>query len=88
MPRRRVSHRKVVQVFHEDFPAALERFRQASGLPWSEMARLIGTDSLTVWRWRRGAHPSWDHLLALLALAEDLDLANTLPVRRAAGPPS
>lgn len=64
--------------FLEGFPGALERFKEASGLSWSEIARRVGTSTLVIRRWRRGAHPSSEHLIALLNLAEDLGLAHLL----------
>ena len=82
MPRQRRSYRAVERAFPEEFPDSLRRFKEASGLPWGEMARLIGTTELALWRWRNGAHPNWLHLLALLEVAEDLGLAHMLPIRR------
>ena len=82
MPRQRRTHRKLTHVFPEEFGESLVRFKEASGLPWGEIARLIGTTELALWRWRKGAHPNWQHLLALLDLAEWMGLAHTLPIRR------
>ena len=65
-------------VFLEGFPGTLERFKEASGLSWSEIARRVGTSTLVIRRWRRGAHPNSEHLIALLNLAEDLGLAHLL----------
>ena len=82
MPRQRRNYRRASHVFPEEFADSLSRFREASGLPWGEIARLIGTTELALWRWRNGAHPNWLHLLALLDVAEDLGLAHLLPIRR------
>ena len=46
-----------------------------SGLPWSEIARRIGTYRSTVSRWKRGeGRPNMKHMMALLELAESLGL--------------
>ena len=82
MPRQRRTHRKLTHVFPEEFGESLVRFKEASGLPWAEIARLIGANELALWRWRKGVHPTWPHLLALLDLAEGMGLAHTLPIRR------
>lgn len=79
MPRRRRLPREV-HVFPEDFPQGLERLKEASGLTWTELARRLGTNSLTLRRWRRGARPNALHLLALQGLAASLDLGHLLPV--------
>ena len=81
MPRRRRLPREV-HVFPEDFPRNLERFKEASGLTWTELARRLGTNSLTLRRWRGGTRPNTLHLLALQELAASLDLTHLLPVVR------
>lgn len=81
MPRRRRLPREV-HVFPEGFPQGLERFKEASGLPWTELARRLGTNSLTLRRWRKGVRPNALHLLALQDLAASLDLGHLLPVVR------
>ena len=73
MPRRgRNAH--VVAIDPDAFAEALERIREASGLPWKELARLLGTSTLNLWRWRNGVRPSMENLLALQALAAELGL--------------
>ena len=80
MPRKRIKSRKAAYVLTEDFPRALERFKQASGLPWAEIARLLGTSVLNLWRWRRrGIEPNAQHLLALQDLAGSMGLDHLLP---------
>lgn len=79
MSRRRRLPREV-HVFPEDFPQGLERFKEASGLTWSELARRLGTNPLTLRRWRGGARPNALHLLALQDLAASLNLTDLLPV--------
>ncbi len=61
------------------FGEALERTREASGLTWKELARLLGTSTLNLWRWRNGVRPNMEHLLALQELAADLGLDDLLP---------
>ncbi len=79
MPRRLPRE---VHTFPEDFPRGLERFKEASGLTWTELARRLGTNSLTLRRWRNGVRPNALHLLALQDLAASLDLGHLLPVVR------
>lgn len=61
------------------FGEALERIREASGLPWKELARRLGTNTLNLWRWRNGVRPNMEHLLALQELAAELGLDDLLP---------
>lgn len=82
MPRQRLTHRRAVHVFPEDFAESLERIREASGLSWSELARRLGTSPLTVRRWRQGVRPNAQHLFALMAVAGELGLGHLLPSGR------
>ena len=67
-------------VFPDDFPQALERFKEASGMTWDEIAWLLGTTTATLWRWRNaGIRPSTDYLLAIQDLAESRGLGHLLP---------
>ena len=79
MPRRRRLPREM-HVFPEDFPQALERIKEVSGLTWTELARRLGTSPLTLRRWRKGVRPNALHLLALQSLAASLELTHLLPV--------
>ena len=80
MPRQRTHHRRRTYPFPDDFPQRLKRFREASGLSWAEMARRIGTNALTVRRWREdGIRPNARHLLALQDLAGGMGLGHLLP---------
>ena len=79
MPRQRMLHKRAVHVFPQDFAECLERIKVASGLPWNELARRLGTNALTIRRWRAGARPDGRHLVALVAVASDLGLAHLLP---------
>ena len=83
MPRKRIRRRRVSYVLAGDFPEGLERFKEASGLSWADIARLLGTSTLNLWRWRkRGVRPNAHHLLALQDLADSLDLGRLLPTAR------
>ena len=62
MPRQRKPYRREAHVFPEDFPQRLEQLKEASGLTWSELARRLGTNPLTLRRWRQGARPNALHL--------------------------
>ena len=74
---------------HSDaFAEALERLKEASGLPWKELARRLGTSTLNLWRWRNGVRPNMEHLLALQKLAAELGLAHLLPGGEPAPPPA
>lgn len=90
MPRGRVRSHRQVYVYPDDFGPALTLIKEASGLPWAELARQLGTDKVNVWRWRNGVQPSTRYVLALQDLARRLDLEHLLPrarVRRGSGPP-
>ena len=79
MPRHRIDHSRIVYVLPPDFPERLVRFKEESGLPWAEIARRLGTNPYTVWRWYKGrARPDFRHQMALLDLADELGLAHLL----------
>ena len=80
MPRRRREASSTIDP--EVFAEALERIREASGLPWKELARLLGTSTLNLWRWRNGVLPNMENFLALQALAAELGLDDLLPGAR------
>ena len=83
MPRQQMRHRRGLYEFPADFPECLRRFKEASGLSWSELARRLGTSPLTIRRWMQGVQPTSHYLLALQDLAEELGLAHLLPKARA-----
>ena len=90
MPRGRVRSPRQTYVYPEDFGPALERIKEASGLTWAELARLLGTTKVNLWRWRNGVQPSTRYVLALQDLARRLGLEHLLPrasVRRGPRPP-
>ena len=68
-------HRPVNFVFPEDFPERLVRFKQASGLSWRSLARLLGVSTHRLREWRfKGVIPGPAHLFYLLTLAESMGL--------------
>ena len=80
MSRKRVRSRRTVYVLTGDFAQGREAFKEASGLPWAEIARLLGTSVLNLWRWRKkGVQPNMEYLLALQELADGLGLGHLLP---------
>ena len=81
MPRQCINHRSGTHyVYPDDFPQALENFKRASGMSWAEMARRLGTSTMTLWRWRYdGIRPNARHLLALQELAGSFGLGHLLP---------
>ncbi len=61
--------------FPTDFPERLALFKEASGLSWKGLARLLGVRPYRLWKWReRGVAPSPAHLFLLLTLAEAMGL--------------
>ena len=84
---RQIAHRaprRAADAYPDDFARGLERFKEASGLTWAELARLLGASALNLWRWRSGVHPNAHHPLALQDLAARMDLVHlpTASVRR------
>lgn len=80
MPRGHIRSRRRKYDYPDDFAHALDRIAEASGLSWEELARLLGTSTLNLWRWRKkGVHPNTYHLLALQDLARQLNLSHLLP---------
>ena len=68
-------HRPVQFDFPPDFPERLALFKEASGLTWKALARLLGVRPYRIWKWReRGVAPSPAHLFLLLTLAEAMGL--------------
>jgi len=84
MSRKRVRRRNTVYVLNGDFAQGLEAFKEAADLPWAEIARLLGTSVLNLWRWRkRRVQPNMHHLLALQELADGMGLGHLLPTAKA-----
>ncbi len=79
MPRKRVKRgKRPTHVLTGDFAYALKEFKEASGLTWTEIARLLGTSIVNLWRWRQGVLPNTHHLLALQDLADGMGLGHLL----------
>ena len=79
MPRQHTNHKRTIYDFPDDFPQRLKRFKEESGLSWSEIARRLETYRHTVWRWANGrARPNYQHRRALMELAESRGLAHLL----------
>ncbi len=79
MPRKRIKRgKRPTYALTGDFAQALEDFKEASGLTWAEIARLLGTSVVNLWRWRQGVLPNTHHLLALQELADGMGLGHTL----------
>ena len=71
---RRVHH-PFRYVFPTDFPERLELFKEASGLSWRAIARLLGVSLHRLRQWRnKGVAPSPTHLFLLLTIAESMGL--------------
>ncbi len=84
---KRTRSRRAVYVLTGDFAEGLEAFKEASGLTWAEIARLLGTSVLNLWRWRnRGVLPNMHHLLALQELADSRGLGHLLPTAKLTRP--
>ena len=82
MPRQRTNHSRTTSQFPGEFGLRLERFKEASGLSWAEIARCLGTYPFTVRRWRTGGRPNPRHLLGLLKLDNPLGLRESLVAGR------
>ena len=66
------------EVFPEDFPDRLDRFRQAAGFTWGGLARELRVNARTVRRWKAGSRVGSGHLVSLFALAARLGLLHHL----------
>ena len=66
------------EVFPEDFPDRLDRFRQAAGFTWGGLARELRVNARTVRRWKAGSRVGPGHLFSLFALAARLALLHHL----------
>ena len=78
MARQRKHYGRSAPTFPLDFPQRLERFKEASGLSWGEMAERLGTTPLRLRRWRRGVRPRTEYIIALLELAASMELIHLL----------
>ena len=71
-------YRTEPEEFPRDFPRRLDRFRQAAGLTWAGLARVLRVNSRTVRRWKAGGQPGSGHLFRLLELAAGMGLLHHL----------
>ena len=78
MGRQRWVYRLEPSRFPDDFPARLERFKEASGFTWRGLARELRLDIRLVKRWRKGTKPDPANLMALFALAARMSLLHLL----------
>ena len=77
VPRQPTHYTRRSYVFPDDFPERLRRFREESGLSWSEIARRLEIYRHTVWRWAEGGvRPNHQHRKALLEVADSLGLGH------------
>ena len=76
--RQQYVYRIEPEVFPGDFPARLDRFRQAAGFTWRGLARELKVNARTVRRWRAGTRVGSGHLVSLFALAARLGLLHYL----------
>lgn len=79
MGTQRRVHRPIRCVFPIDFPERLERFKEASGLSWRAIARMLGVRLHRLRQWRnKGVAPSPAHLFLLLTIAESMGLRDDI----------
>ena len=76
--RQQYVYRIEPEVFPEDFPHQLDRFRQAAGFTWRGLARELRVNARTVRRWKAGAAVGSGHLINLLELAAGMGLLHHL----------
>ena len=58
-----------------DFAERIELFKEASGLSWKEIARLLGVSLHRLRQWRnKGAAPNSAHLFLLMTVADVMEL--------------
>ena len=75
MGTQRRVHRPFRCVFPTDFPERLERFKEASGLSWRAISRMLGVSLHRLRQWRnKGVAPSPAHLFLLLTIAESMGM--------------
>ena len=68
-------YRPVDFEFPKDFPERLKLFKEASGLSWKALARLLGVRPYRLWQWREmGGAGGHAHLFLLLTIAESMGL--------------
>lgn len=79
MGTQRMAHRPFEFEFPPDFGERLTRFKEASGLSWRAIARMLGVSPSRLRQWRnKGVLPSLDHFCLLLLIAERMGLREIL----------
>ena len=74
-----MDHRPFEFEFPPDFSDRLTRFKEASGLSWRAIARMLGVSPSRLRQWRnKGVLPSIDHLFLLLLVAERMGIREIL----------
>ena len=82
MGTQRLVHRPFEFEFPPDFPERLTRFKEASGLSWRAIARMLGVSPSRLRQWRnRDVLPNVDHLFLLLLIADYMGLRKILMCR-------
>jgi len=72
-------HRPFEFEFPPDFADRLTRFKEASGLSWRAIARMLGVSASRLRQWRnKGVLPNLDHYCLLLLIAERMGLREIL----------
>ena len=75
-------YRPIEYDFPPDFPERLALFKEASGLSWKAIARLLGVSLHRLRQWRnKGAAPSHTHLFLLLTIADVMELRDGILMR-------
>ena len=79
MGTQRMAHQPFEFEFPTDFGERLTHFKEASGLSWRAIARMLGVSPSRLRQWRnKGVLPSIDHYYLLLLIAERLGLREIL----------
>ncbi len=76
--RQQYVYHTLPEVFPEDFPDRLDRFRQTARFTWRGLARELKVNDRTVRRWKAGSRVGSGHLVSLFALAARLGLLHHL----------
>ena len=79
MGTQRMVHQPFEFEFPTDFGERLTHFKEASGLSWRAIARMLGVSPSRLRQWRnKGVLPSIDHYCLLLLIAERMGLREIL----------
>ncbi len=78
MGRQRCVYRRERSELPRDFPERLEQLKEAAGLSWRGLARMLRTDPRVVRRWKNGTRPGPGNLYSLFSLAARMDMLHIL----------